>query len=245
MWQVAELPLNFPDASQDSQAENQVLLSSLRLLWRSVLWPLAGCKCRDTSAGRLEASWSDCAPVKTVTALSVVAVLNLCLCHPITEMTCRTCEVHGGTRCVLIYSGSSATWTFILLRIRRKSAFPAILWRALLTHSPFLGLFLLVQSLCGCLLSPSPCWHLRWWTQSFCSKPWCLLALSECSSLHSWKALMGWVKVRCLGHGSGMKQELSSRREGEREKHGWRIRNLCEGGRWTLSMAAAFMSLSK
>lgn len=30
MWQVAELPLNFPDASQDSQAENQVLLSSLR-----------------------------------------------------------------------------------------------------------------------------------------------------------------------------------------------------------------------
>lgn len=66
MWQVAGLPLNFPDASQDSQAENQVLLSSLRLLWRSVLWPLAGCRCRDTSASRLEASWSDCALVKTL-----------------------------------------------------------------------------------------------------------------------------------------------------------------------------------
>lgn len=66
MRQVAELPLNLLDASHDSQAENQVLLSSLKLLWRSVLWPLAGCKCRDTNAGRLEASWSDCAPVKTL-----------------------------------------------------------------------------------------------------------------------------------------------------------------------------------
>lgn len=66
VWQVAELPLNFPDASQDSQAENEVLLSSLGLLCRSALWPLAGCKCRDTSAGRLAASWSDGALVKTL-----------------------------------------------------------------------------------------------------------------------------------------------------------------------------------
>lgn len=66
VWQVAELPLNFPDASQDSQAENEVLLSSVGLLCRSALWPLAGCKCRDTSAGRLAASWSDGALVKTL-----------------------------------------------------------------------------------------------------------------------------------------------------------------------------------
>lgn len=137
MWQVAELPFSFPGASQDSQAENRVLLSSLRLLWRSVLWPLAGCKCWQAGS---QLKWL-CSSQNFVTALSVVPVLNLCLCHPITEMTCRTCEVHGGTRCVLIYSGSSATWIFILLRIRRKSAFPAILWRALLADSPFLGLF--------------------------------------------------------------------------------------------------------
>lgn len=154
------------------------------------------------------AGWSQlewlCSSQNFVTALSLVAILNWCLCHPIREMTCRTCEVHGGTQCVLIYTGSTETWIFILLRIR-KSAFPAVLWRALLAASPFLGLFLLVLSLCGCTLAPSSCWRLRWWTQSFCSKPWCLLTLLEHSSFHSCRALMGWVEVRCLGHGGGMK----------------------------------------
>lgn len=157
-----------------------------------------------------------CSSQNFVTALSVVAVLSLCLCHPISEMTCRTCEVRGGAQCVLIYSGSTETWIFIILRIRGKSTFPAVLWRALLADSPFLGLFYCYRASVDAPLSSSPCWCLRWWTQSFCSKPWCLLALSEYSSLHSWRALLGWVEVRCLGPGSGMKQELSSRREREK-----------------------------
>lgn len=171
-------------------------------------------------------------------------ILNLCLCHPITELTCRTCAVRSGTQRVLIYSGSTETWIFIL-RIRRKSAFPAVLWRALLADSPFLGLFLLVQSLCGCPLSPSPRWRHRRWTRSFCSKPWCLLALSECSSLHSWRALMCWVEVRCLAHGSGMKQELSSKREWERErgKHGQRVRKSVWWGQMDPQLGCCFYVL--
>lgn len=57
-------------------------------------------------------------------------------------------------------------------------------------------------------------WRLKWQTQSF----WCLLALSECGSLRSWRALVCWVEVRCLGHDSRMKRELSSGTE--RREHG-------------------------
>lgn len=103
-------------------------------------------------------------------------------------------------------------------------------WRALLVGSPFFRPFFIgteplwmtplsitarqADSLAG--------WCLRWQTQSFCSKSWCLLALSECGNVHSWRASVCWVEVRCLRHNSGMKQELSSRRE--RREHGWRVR---------------------
>lgn len=103
-------------------------------------------------------------------------------------------------------------------------------WRALLVGSPFFRPFFIgteplwmtplsitarqADSLAG--------WCLRWQTQSFCSKSWCLLVLSECGNVHSWRASVCWVEVRCLHHNSGMKQELSSR--WERREHGWRVR---------------------
>lgn len=157
VWQVAELPLNFPDGKPGltSWEWGFAFISWVALQISSLTFgrlQVQGYK-RWQAGSQLE--WR-CSSQNFVTALSVVAILSLCLCHPTTEMTCRTCEVHGGTQCVLIYSGSTDTWVFILQRIRRKGAFPAVLWRALLADSPFLGLFLLVQSICGSPSLPHP-----------------------------------------------------------------------------------------
>ena len=157
MWRVAELLLNLPDCQVPQKLRVRFYFYHLFCFGDQFCDPLQA-----ASAGiEVLAGWK---PARATVLESQLChspvcsgnIPNLCPCHPIMEVTCRTCEVPGGTQNVLVYrvsSDSTETWIFILLRIRRKNAFPAVLWRALLVGSPFfLGLFLLVWA---CVDAPS------------------------------------------------------------------------------------------
>lgn len=194
---------------------SKVLLLPLILLWPWVLWPFA-----------LEASQSVCVVVTTLSQPGLWWQYPH-LAHWSPHRWGDSQNVWTTWQYPLCPHIQGIQWIFILQRIRRKTAFPPKLWRTSLVLSPLwipLSLSITAQwadSLAG--------WRFRKQTQSFCSKSWCFLALSECSSLRSWRALVCWVKVGCLGADSGMKQELPCRER--RREQGWRVRKYVWWGR--------------